>query len=86
MIHHPDPPCPPWRTAFGASPRRQGDVAAGFACPFVFSVIGLLLDGVVSFSASDDPQSALLRFALVAGAPALAALAAMAIDGDATSS
>jgi hypothetical protein len=50
-------------------------------CPLVFSVTGLLLDGAVLVSFGDQLAPA-WRFALVAGAPALAAIAAMKIAGD----
>ena len=79
MLHHFDPP---WRSAIPARSRRKSRSAVHLACPLVFSVTGLLLDGVASFCGGDDPQTALLRLALIAGAPALAALAATEIDGD----
>jgi hypothetical protein len=79
MLHHFDPP---WRPVIPTSRRRKSRSAVGLACPLAFSMIGLLLDGVVSFGGSDDPQLALLRFALIAGAPVVAALAAMEVGGD----
>ena len=53
----------------------------GFACPFAFSVTGLLLDGAVLVWGGDHLTPA-WRFALVAGAPALAAIAAIKFAGD----
>jgi hypothetical protein len=55
--------------------------AVGFLCPLVFSVTGLLVDGVVFVGDGNDLASA-LRFALVAGAPALAAIAAINVARD----
>jgi hypothetical protein len=55
--------------------------ALGLVCPLVFSVTGLLLDGVVLVGFGDQLAPA-WRFALVAGAPALAAIAAMKTAGD----
>jgi hypothetical protein len=82
MVHHSDPL---WRGALGVPPRRKSEAAAGFACPLVFSVIGALLDGAASFGDSGNPRTALFRFALIAGAPAVAALAALEIDGEGSS-
>jgi hypothetical protein len=81
MLNHFDPL---WRPVTHAAPRRNFRSAAGLACPLAFSVIGLLLDGVASFGGSSDPQLALLRFAVIAGAPAVATLAAFAINGEGT--
>jgi hypothetical protein len=50
-------------------------------CPFVFSVTGLLTDGAILVGDPDHLEPA-LRFALVAGAPALAAIAAIKAAGD----
>jgi hypothetical protein len=50
-------------------------------CPLVFSVTGLVLDGAVLVDGGDQLTPA-WRFALVAGAPALAAIAAIKITGD----
>jgi hypothetical protein len=55
--------------------------AIGLMCPLVFSVTGLLADGAVLVSCGDDLAPA-WRFALVAGAPALAAIAALKVAGD----
>jgi hypothetical protein len=52
-----------------------------FLCPLVFSVTGILADGAVLACGADHPPPA-WRFALVAGAPALAATAAIKIAGD----
>jgi hypothetical protein len=52
-----------------------------FICPLVFSVTGLLLDGAVLVAGGDQLAPA-WRFALVAGAPALAAIAAIKVAGD----
>jgi hypothetical protein len=70
---------PPWRPVIHVRPKSSAVRLAG---PLAFSMTGLLLDGVALFGAADDPQLALLRFALVAGAPAVAALAAFTIDRD----
>ena len=53
--------------------------AFGLACPLVFSVTGLLLDGAVLVGFGDQLAPA-WRFALVAGAPALAAIAAIKVS------
>ena len=55
--------------------------AIGLVCPLVFSVTGLLVDGAVLVSCGDHLTPA-WRFALVAGAPALAAIAAIKVAGD----
>jgi hypothetical protein len=55
--------------------------AVGLMCPLVFSVTGLLVDGAVLVSCGDHLAPA-WRFALVAGAPALAAIAAIKVAGD----
>jgi hypothetical protein len=52
-----------------------------FMCPLVFSVTGLLLDGAVLVWGADQLTGP-WRFALVAAAPALAAIAAIKIAGD----
>jgi hypothetical protein len=54
--------------------------AVGFLCPLVFSVTGLLVDG--AFVGDGNDLASALRFALVAGAPALAAIAAINVVGD----
>ena len=53
----------------------------GPICPLVFSVTGLLLDGAV-LACGENQLSPAWRFALVAGAPALAAIAAIKVAGD----
>jgi hypothetical protein len=53
----------------------------GPICPFVFSLTGLLLDGAVLVG-EGSRLSLAWRFALVAGAPALAAIAAIKVAGD----
>jgi hypothetical protein len=83
MIHDFDPPR---RPATGWLPGRRSRAEFRLACPLVFSVTGLMLDVAASFGGSNDPQMALLRLALIAGAPALAAIAAIEIDGDGASS
>ncbi len=55
--------------------------ALGFMCPLVFSVTGLLAGGAVLVAAGDQLTPA-WRFALVAGVPALAAIAAIKVAGD----
>jgi hypothetical protein len=55
--------------------------AIGLACPLVFSVTGLLVDGAVLVGCGDHLAPA-WRFALVAGAPALSAIAAIRVAGD----
>ena len=55
--------------------------AMGLLCPLVFSVTGLLVDGAVLASCGDHLAPA-WRFALVAGAPALSAIAALKVAGD----
>jgi hypothetical protein len=51
------------------------------ACPLAFSLIGLLLNGLAVMVQSDDGWLALPGFALIAGAPALAAMAASHLSG-----
>ena len=53
----------------------------GAICPLVFSLTGLLLDGAVLVGEGSQLSPA-WRFALVAGAPALAAIAAIKVAGD----
>jgi hypothetical protein len=53
----------------------------GLMCPLIFSVTGLLVDGAVLVSCGDHLALA-WRFALVAGAPALSAIAALEVAGD----
>jgi hypothetical protein len=55
--------------------------AMGLMCPLVFSVTGLLVDCAVLVSCGDQ-LAPVWRFALVAGAPALAAIAAIKVPGD----
>jgi hypothetical protein len=55
--------------------------AIGLICPLVFCVTGLLVDGAVLVGGGDHLAPA-WRFALVAGAPALAAIAALNVAGD----
>ena len=55
--------------------------ALGFLFPLVFSVTGLLADGTV-LAAGGDHLAPAWRFAVVAGAPALAAIAAIKVAGD----
>ena len=55
--------------------------AIGLIFPLVSSVTGLLVDGAVLVSCGDHLAPA-WRFALVAGAPALAAIAAIKVAGD----
>jgi hypothetical protein len=62
-----------------ASPFTRAIIA--FMCPLAFSAIGLLLDGAVPVWGGDQLTPA-WRFALVAGAPALAAIAAIKAAGD----
>jgi hypothetical protein len=54
--------------------------AIGLVCPLVFSVTGLLVDGAVLIGCGDHLAPA-WRFALVAGAPALSAIAAIKVAG-----
>jgi hypothetical protein len=55
--------------------------AVGLMVPVIFSVTGLLLDGAVLVNGGNQLLPA-WRFALVAGAPALAAIAAIKVAGD----
>ncbi len=55
--------------------------AIGLVGPLVFSVTGLLLDGTVLVGGGSQLAPA-WRFALAAGAPALAAIAAIKVAGD----
>jgi len=55
--------------------------AIGLMGPLVFSVTGLLVDGAVLIDGGNHLAPA-WRFALVAGAPALAAIAAIKVAGD----
>ena len=61
------------------SPFTRG--AVGLMFPLVFSVTGLLVDGAVLVSCGDQLTPA-WRFALVVGAPALSAIAAIKVAGD----
>jgi hypothetical protein len=58
-----------------------GREAIELMCPLVFSAAGLLLDGAVLVGFGDHLPPA-WRFALVAGAPALSAIAAITVAGD----
>jgi hypothetical protein len=53
----------------------------GLICPLVFSLTGLLLDGAV-LACGENQLWPAWRFAVVAGAPALAAIAAIKVAGD----
>ena len=55
---------------------RRGDPAGAspLACPLAFSVTGLLLNGLALMVQGDDGWQVLSRLALMASAPALAAL------------
>ncbi|MBV9457432.1 MAG: hypothetical protein JO141_07975 [Bradyrhizobium sp.] len=62
-----------------ASPFTRAIIA--FMCPLAFAVTGLLLDGAVLVW-GDDHLTPAWRFTLVAGAPALAAIAAIKVAAD----
>jgi hypothetical protein len=63
----------------GRRPDRRQTVS--LSCPLAFSVTGLLLHCLALLAQSDDRGPAMIGFALVAAAPALAAIAALQFAG-----
>jgi hypothetical protein len=66
--------------------RRRRDSAGvdGLVYPLAFSLAGLLTNGLALMLPADDGHLAMLRFALVAAAPPIAALAAGHFAGKAS--
>ena len=64
--------------------RQPGDPAGGanLACPLAFSVTGLLVHGLALMVQNLDGRPAPIGFALIAAAPALAAMAVLHFAGD----
>jgi hypothetical protein len=65
--------------SMGRRPDRRQTVS--LSCPLAFSVTGLLLHCLALLAQSDDRGPATIGFALVAAAPALAAMAALHLAG-----
>jgi hypothetical protein len=65
--------------------RRHGDCAGAdqLVCPLAFSLTGLLANGLALMALNEDGWLALLGFALIAGAPPIAAMAALHLAGNA---
>jgi hypothetical protein len=73
------------RTRQTTAMRRRGDSPGvdELVCPLVFSLAGLLASGLALMLPGEDGHLAMLRFALVAAAPPIAALAAAHFAGKA---
>jgi hypothetical protein len=71
------------RAAWRARAMRRRRDRAGSSCPLVFSLAGLLMNGLALMVPSEDGYLALLRFALIASAPLLAGMAALHFAGSA---
>jgi len=69
------------RHAMGRGPDRRHTVS--WCVPLAFSVTGLLVHCLALIAQSDDRGLAPIGFALVAAAPALSALVALCLAGDA---
>jgi hypothetical protein len=71
------------RQPTGMRRRRASAGVDGLVCPLVFSLAGLLANGMALMLPGEDGHLAMLRFALVAAAPPIAALAAAHFSGKA---
>jgi hypothetical protein len=74
------PSSTPWHAT--ARRRRRDHAGAGLACPLVFSLTGLATNGLALMAPSEDGSLTLLGFALIAGAPPIAAMAALHFAGN----
>jgi hypothetical protein len=62
--------------------RRRDHAGAGGACPLLFSLTGLVTNGLALMMPSEDGYLTPLAFALIAGAPPIAAMAALHFAGN----
>jgi hypothetical protein len=74
------PSSAPWHAS--ARRRRRDHAGAGLVCPLLFSLTGLVTNGLALMAPSEDGYLTLLGFALIAGAPPIAAMAALHFAGD----
>jgi hypothetical protein len=73
----------PWHAT--ALRRRRYSAGVGeLVCPLVFSLAGLLANGLALMLPGEDGWPALPGFALIAAAPAIAAMAAVHFAGQAS--
>jgi hypothetical protein len=70
----------PWHAR--ARRRRRAHADTGLACPLLFSLTGLVTNGLALMVPSEDGYLTLLGFALIAGAPPIAAMAALYFAGN----
>jgi hypothetical protein len=70
----------PWHGR--ARRRRRAHAGADPVCPLVFSLTGLVTHGLALMAPSEDGSLTLLGFALIAGAPPIAAMAALHFAGN----
>jgi hypothetical protein len=70
----------PWHAR--ARRRRRDHADAGLVCPLVFSLTGLVTHGLALMAPGEDGSLTLLGFALIAGAPPIAAMAALHFAGN----
>jgi len=66
----------------GARRRRRDHTGAGLVCPLVFSLTGLVANSLALMAPGEDGYRTLLGFALIAGAPPIAAMAALHFAGN----
>ncbi len=73
----------PWH-ATATRRRRYSAGVDDLVCPLVFSLAGLLANGLALMLTGEDGWPALPGFALIAAAPAIAAMAAVHFAGKAS--
>jgi hypothetical protein len=70
----------PWHAR--AIRRRRDHAGAGLVCPLAFSLTGLVMNGLALMAPSEGGHLTLLGFALIAGAPPIAAMVALHFAGN----
>jgi hypothetical protein len=74
------PSSAPWHAR--AKRRRRDHADAGLACTLLFSLTGLVTNSLALMAPSEDGYLTLLGFALIAGAPPIAAMVALHFAGN----
>jgi hypothetical protein len=74
------PSSAPWHGR--AKRRSRAHADTGLVCPLVFSLTGLVTNGLALMAPSENGYLTLLGFALIAGAPPIAAMAALHFAGN----
>jgi hypothetical protein len=70
----------PWHAR--ARRLRRDHAGAGLVCPLLYSLTGLVMNGLALMAPSEAGYLTLLGFALIAGAPPTAAMAALHFAGN----